>query len=174
MDPRICPGRMLLIGIVLGCLAPAAEQQAVQPPASRWKLVWADEFEGAGIDRTKWDFDTGDGFYDYNANQWIKGWGNNELQYYTSRPENAYVKDGMLHIRALKESHLGCGYTSARLKTRKKDGGPLFAPKYGRFEFRARLPTGRGVWPALWLLPQEDKYGAWAASGENIERRPRN
>jgi beta-glucanase (GH16 family) len=138
----------------------------VQPPASRWKLVWADEFDGTGIDRTKWDFDTGDGFYDYNAKQWIKGWGNDELQYYTSRPENAYVKDGMLHIRALKESHQGCGYTSARLKTRKKDGSSLFAPKYGRFEFRARLPTGRGVWPALWLLPQEDKYGGWAATGE--------
>ena len=60
----------------------------------------------------------------------------------------------------------GCGYTSARLKTRKKDGSPLFSQRYVRFEFRAKLPTGRGVWPALWMLPQDDKYGVWASSGE--------
>jgi beta-glucanase (GH16 family) len=77
-----------------------------------------------------------------------------------------FIKDGVLHIRALKESLHGCGYTSARIKTRKKDGSPLFNQKYGRFEFRAKLPTGQGIWPALWLMPQDDKYGGWAASGE--------
>jgi len=60
----------------------------------------------------------------------------------------------------------GCGYTSARLKTRKKDGTALFSQAYGRFEFRAKLPTGRGVWPALWMLPRDDKYGPWPSSGE--------
>lgn len=140
--------------------------RADDPPAARWKLVWSDEFDGKEIDRTKWDFEVGNGFYNYDANQWISGWGNNELQYYTREPENAFVKDGMLHIRAIKESLHGCGYTSARLKTKKRDGGALFAKKYGRFEFRAKLPTGKGIWPALWMLPQDDKYGPWAASGE--------
>src|ERR1700736_6527005 len=111
----------LLVGLVLVCLAPAAEQevqpQAVQPPAPRWKLVWADEFDGKELDKTKWGFDTSNGFFDYDANQWTSGWGNDDLQYYTSRPENAFVKDGLLHIRALKEAHRGYGYTSARLKT---------------------------------------------------------
>jgi beta-glucanase (GH16 family) len=66
----------------------------------------------------------------------------------------------------IKESYNGCGYTSARMKTRKRDGSELFSKKYGRFEFRAKLPTGKGIWPALWMLPQDDKYGTWAASGE--------
>ena len=142
------------------CLA--AEPEA---PAG-WKLSWHDEFEGTEIDRAKWDFDIGNGFYNYDANQWISGWGNEELQYYTREPDNADVKDGKLYIRAIKESLHGCGYTSARLKTRKKDGSPLFCQKYGRFEFRAKLPTGQGIWPALWMLPQDERYGPWAASGE--------
>jgi beta-glucanase (GH16 family) len=147
-------------------LVPIRMNKAAQPSPSVWKLVWSDEFDGKDIDKTKWDFDTGNGFYNYDANQWISGWGNNELQYYTRGPDNALVKDGMLYIRALKESYNGCGYTSARLKTRKRDGSALFSRKYGKFEFRAKLPTGKGVWPALWMLPQDDKYGSWASSGE--------
>jgi beta-glucanase (GH16 family) len=133
---------------------------------TRWKLVWADEFKGRKIDSTKWDFDIGNGFYDYKNNAWIPGWGNEELQYYTREPANVFVQDSVLHIRALKESLHGCGYTSARLKTRLRDGTPLFTKRYGKFEFRAKVPHGKGMWPALWLLPQDDKYGAWAASGE--------
>ena len=133
---------------------------------SDWKLVWSDEFESKEIDRSKWDFDLGNGFYDYNAKQWINGWGNEELQYYTREPENAFVKEGLLHIKAIKESIHNCGYTSARMKTRKRDGSALFNQCYGKFEFRAKLPTGKGVWPALWMLPQSDKYGTWASSGE--------
>lgn len=150
------------------CLAAAlCPSRADEPAPAGWKRVWADEFDGTEIDRAKWDFDLGNGFYDYNANQWISGWGNDELQYYTREPSNAQVKDGMLCLRAVKESLHGCGYTSARLKTRKRDGGPLFSQRYGRFEFRAKLPTGKGVWPALWMLPQDEKkYGTWAASGE--------
>src|SRR5437660_4502576 len=87
-------------------------------PAAEWKLVWSDEFDGKEIDKTKWDFDLGNGFFNYNSNTWISGWGNDELQYYTREPENTFVKDGMLHIRAVKESHNGFGYTSARLKAR--------------------------------------------------------
>lgn len=134
--------------------------------ADRWKLVWSDEFNGTEIDTTKWDFDLQDGFYDYVGNMWISGWGNSELQYYTNHPRNVRVDGGNLVIRALKESFGGKGYTSARVKSRARDGSELFAKKYGRFEFRAKLPTGQGVWPALWLMPQADAYGSWAASGE--------
>jgi len=131
-----------------------------------WVLVWNDEFEGRSVDRSKWAFDIGNGFYDYKNNAWVPGWGNEELQYYTHEPENVFVKDSTLTIRAIKESLHGCGYTSARLKTRERDGTPLFTKLYGRIEFRAKVPWGKGLWPALWMLPQDDKYGGWAASGE--------
>ena len=144
-------------------MALVGDGHAAEP---RWKLAWSDEFDGREIDKSKWDFDVGNGFYNYDSSQWISGWGNGELQYYTREPDNAFLQDGQLHIRAIKESFQGCGYTSARLKTRKKDGSELFCRKYGRFEIRAKLPTGRGVWPALWMLPQDEKYGGWAASGE--------
>lgn len=136
-----------------------------QVPAG-WTLVWNDEFDGDTIDTTKWDFDLGNGFFDYQHQSWVGGWGNEELQFYTREPSNVFVKDSVLTIRALKESIHGCGYTSARLKSRKRDGTPLFNKLYGRFEFRAKVPWGKGLWPALWLLPQHDKYGGWAASGE--------
>lgn len=153
-----------LLPLLAACLA--LFHLAAEPAGNDWKLVWSDEFDGKEIDRAKWDFDLGNGFFNYDANTWISGWGNGELQYYTREPENAFVKDGVLHIRAVKESYQGSGYTSARLKTRKRDGSPLFNQKYGKFEFRAKLPTGKGVWPALWMLSQADKYGGWAASGE--------
>lgn len=84
---------------------------------SEWTLVWSDEFEGTQIDRSKWDFDIGNGFFDYQSHQRVAGWGNEELQYYTSEPENVFVKYGLLTIRAVRETLHGCGYTSARLKT---------------------------------------------------------
>jgi len=132
----------------------------------RWQLVWSDEFDGDGIDATKWDFELGNGFFDYQNHQWVPGWGNEELQYYTREPENVSVRDSLLYIRALKEPLHGCGYTSARIRTRRRDGTPLFAKRYGKFEFRARVPHGKGLWPAIWLLPLDDRYGGWAASGE--------
>src|SRR5206468_9039775 len=89
---------------------PASTPGAAQQPPAQWKLVWSDEFDGQAIDRGKWDFDIGNGFYSYDANVWISGWGNGERQYYTDRPENAHVKGGMLHVRALKESLHNCGY----------------------------------------------------------------
>ncbi len=131
-----------------------------------WKLIWSDEFEGTSVDRKKWDFDVGNGFFDYRTHTWVSGWGNEELQYYTDHPKNASVRDSVLTISALKESMHGCGYTSARLKTRMHDGAPLFSKQYGRFEFRAKVPHGKGLWPALWMLPLKEKYGGWAASGE--------
>lgn len=131
-----------------------------------WTLVWHDEFDGNAIDRSKWDFDLGNGFYDYRVHQWVAGWGNEELQYYTAEPENVRVADSCVFIRAVKAPLHGCGYTSARLKTKARDGRVLFAKQYGRIAFRARVPWGKGLWPALWMLPVDDKYGGWAASGE--------
>jgi len=154
------------LGSIILSFAVVSFAYAFDSNLSDWKLVWSDEFEGKEIDRSKWDFDLGNGFYDYNAKQWINGWGNEELQYYTREPENAFVKEGLLHIKAIKESIHNCGYTSARMKTRKRDGSALFNQCYGKFEFRAKLPTGKGVWPALWMLPQSDKYGTWPSSGE--------
>ncbi len=134
----------LLIALI--CLAPAfvVYPQATGQAASEWKLVWADEFDGKEIDRKKWDFDLGNGFFNYEANTWIGGWGNGELQYYTREPDNAFIKDGMLHISAVKESHDGFGYTSAKLKTRKRDGSSLFAKKYGKFEIRRPAADRQG------------------------------
>ena len=143
-----------------------ARKAPVRPAPEGWTLVWHDEFDGDQIDRSKWDFDIGNGFFDYHSHTWVPGWGNEELQYYTDAPANAYVKDSALHICAIKESLHGCGYTSARLKTRSRDGAPLFNQTYGRFEIRAQVPWGKGLWPALWMLPQNDTHGRWAASGE--------
>jgi beta-glucanase (GH16 family) len=165
--------RVRWTGIVLGsalavlALMHDTNPRAEEPKDAKWKLTWSDEFDGKEVDRAKWDFDIGNGFYTADK-QFISGWGNNELEYYTSESKNIYVKDGMLHIRVVKEKEKvkGCDYTSARLKTRKADGEALFNQAYGKFVFRAKLPTGKGVWPAIWMLPQSEKYGGWAASGE--------
>ncbi|RBP06148.1 carbohydrate binding domain-containing protein [Rossellomorea aquimaris] len=128
--------------------------------ASPWSLVWNDEFNQAEIDRGKWTFDIGNGYTDANG-QFIPGWGNNEKQYYTDRPENARTEDGKLLITAKKEEYEGFAYTSSRLKTK-----GLFSKAFGKFEMKASLPVGKGYWPAFWMLPEDDKYGGWAASGE--------
>ncbi len=118
--------------------------------AQDWQLVWEDNFDGPAIDESKWSFATGAG-----------GWGNNELQYYTNRSENAYIENGSLVIMAIEEDYQGSPYSSARMNTRFK-GDWL----YGRFEIRAKLPQGQGLWPAIWMLPTDWEYGGWAASGE--------
>ncbi|TFD99713.1 carbohydrate binding domain-containing protein [Jeotgalibacillus salarius] len=127
---------------------------------SPWSLIWHDEFNGNEIDRSKWTFEIGNGFYDANGT-FVPGWGNNEKQYYTDRPENARTEDGNLVITALEEEYEGFSYTSARLNTKGN-----FSKTYGKFEMKASLPTGKGYWPAFWMLPEEDRYGGWAASGE--------
>ena len=119
-----------------------------------WQLAWSDEFNGTSVDTAKWSYDIGNG---------VGGWGNNELQYYTSRSTNVYLAGGFLNIVARKEvpQYSGFDYTSAKLKT---DG--KFSKTYGRFEFRARVPQGKGYWPALWMMSQDSVYGGWASSGE--------
>lgn len=133
----------------------AIVQPVVQPKDSipsipGWTLVWNDEFSGTSIDPKKWS-------HEVNGN----GGGNNELQYYTDRPVNSYVDSGKLVIVALKESYSGKAYTSARMRTLFK-GDWL----YGRFDIRAKLPYGQGLWPAIWMLPSDWEYGGWPASGE--------
>ncbi len=117
-------------------------------------LVWSEEFDGTQLDPDEWFAETGDG-----SNYGLVGWGNNELQWYL--PANAEVANGLLTITARKEAKSGYAYTSARINTRDR-----FAFRYGRIEARIRLPGGQGLWPAFWLLPQDNAYGTWAASGE--------
>ena len=116
------------------------------------QYLWNDEFDGESIDLNKWTFDIGTG---------ASGWGNNEWEYYTDRKENAYVKDGVLHIRAQKEDYEGQKYTSARMLTKGK-----FAFKYGTVEARIALPTGKGIWPAFWMLGENFDTVGWPACGE--------
>ncbi|MBR5414206.1 MAG: glycoside hydrolase family 16 protein [Fibrobacter sp.] len=116
------------------------------------KYLWNDEFEGSTIDTDKWTFEIGTG---------ASGWGNNEWEYYTDRSENAYVKDGVLHIRANKESYEGASYTSARMITKGK-----FSFTYGTVEARIALPTGKGIWPAFWMLGENIDQVSWPACGE--------
>ena len=116
-------------------------------------LVWEDEFDGAqGFPGSSaWTYDVGGG-----------GWGNEELQFYTDRRTalaNARVKNGCLTIEARAERYGGNAYTSARLLS-------ASSWTYGRFVIRAKLPSGAGTWPAIWMLPQTDTYGTWPASGE--------
>lgn len=122
------------------------------PKQEEWKLIWSDEFNYTGLpDTSKWNYDVGG-----------DGWGNNELQYYTNADtNNAVVRDGKLIITARKQAFSSNGYTSARLISKYK-GDWL----YGRIEVKAKLPAGKGMWPAIWMLPTDWKYGGWPESGE--------
>ena len=120
--------------------------------SSNSQYLWHDEFDGNAVDTEKWTFEIGTG---------ASGWGNNEWEYYTDRKENAYVQDGILHIRATKEDYEGSKYTSARMITKGK-----FSFTYGTVEARIALPVGKGIWPAFWLLGQNIDAVSWPACGE--------
>lgn len=124
----------------------------LQPASSQTKLLWAEEFNYRGLpDSTKWNYETGG-----------HGWGNNELQYYTgSDTQNVKVENGVLKIIALKQNRENRGYTSVRLQTK---GKAEFSG--GRIEIRAKLPSGRGTWPAIWMLGTNIKKAGWPACGE--------
>jgi len=144
--------------ILLACNTKKTEQsksyEKINTPTGSWELVWNDEFDYEGLPySTKWSYDT-------KGNEY--GWGNNEAQHYTSHnPDNAFVENGILTITARIDSMGGKKYTSARLIT--KDNGDWL---YGRFEVKAKLPSGLGTWPAIWMLPTDWEYGGWPASGE--------
>lgn len=152
-------------GLAIACAAGAAAAPSAEP----WTLVWSDEFDGSSIDPARWSFE---------VDCW--GGGNDERQCYTSSERNAALEDGKLVITARHEQSRGPAlpermraqaadpdatvaraFSSARLTTRGKA-----AWRYGRIEVRARLPQGQGTWPAIWMLPEQDIYGSWAASGE--------
>lgn len=114
------------------------------------ELLWADEFNSMSIDESKWSIEI-DG----------DGGGNNELQFYTSRTANISVQDGILSITALKEDYLAHEYTSGKIYSQYKGDW-----RFGRIEARIKMPDGKGIWPAFWMLPTESIYGNWPNSGE--------
>jgi beta-glucanase (GH16 family) len=160
-----------VVVFLLSFLPVVANAQASASPAkdAKWKLAWSDEFNGptgSAVDPSKWVFDLGG-----------KGWGNQELESYTNRPQNVYIQDGNLVIQAREESYTGAdgvsrNYTSARLKTAGK-----FSQTYGRFEARIKIPFGQGLWPAFWMLGDDFGKIGWPAAGEidvmeNIGKEP--
>ncbi|MEK7675481.1 MAG: glycoside hydrolase family 16 protein [Verrucomicrobiota bacterium] len=142
--------RHIICSLVLAFLIHSPSAFAADPAG--WELVWSDEFDGAAVDLTKWEFEV-------NA----RGGGNNELQYYLTN--NVRVRDGLLVLEARQERYTGPegtrDYTSSRLRTLRQGDW-----RYGRFDIRARLPQGRGLWPAIWMMPTDQKYGGWPHSGE--------
>jgi len=125
-----------------------------------WSLVWADEFETASLDQNRW-----------SILRWRPGWVNNELQAYTNRDTNLYLEDGSLVIRGLIEpgyfdtdyqgNEYSSDYTSGRINTAGK-----YSTTYGRFDIRAKLPKGRGSWPAIWMLGENISSVGWPKCGE--------
>lgn len=153
----------LLLFVLFGCenkdetetgvpngLAPLVAATDCENPSLEggWVCIWADEFSGSEVDEDKWNFEI-------NGN----GGGNNELQYY--RKENTVVDDGKMVITAKREDYLGKLYTSSRLTTRMKGNF-----QYVRIVTRAKMPSGRGTWPAIWMMPVMSTYGGWPNSGE--------
>ena len=124
-----------------------------QTVATFTELTMQDEFDTDGAPNSD--------IWDYNIGTGINGWGNNELQYYTDRPENVTINNGILVITAKEEAYEGASYTAARLLT--KD---LFEQQYGRFEARIRLPYGQGLWPAFWMLGANSDVAIWPECGE--------
>lgn len=132
------------------------EDSATPLPTRNLTLVWEDNFDGAAgssPDASKWTYDIGTG---------VNGWGNNELQYYTDRPENVSLDgNGNLVITAIAENFNGSPYSSARITTK-----GLFSQTYGRFEARIKTPFGPGLWPAFWMLGDDIDVVGWPFCGE--------
>ncbi len=152
--------RSLALLIVVPFLQVGAQQKTVthSTPESAWVLTWSDEFngpDGSAPDPGKWVVESGG-----------HGWGNNELEFYTARPKNVRQENGHLVIEAIKENFTGAegtqrNYTSARLKTQGR-----FSQRYGRFEARIQIPSGKGMWPAFWMLGDDFSTAGWPACGE--------
>ncbi len=143
--------KRLLIPVLQALLLAFICLDATAQAGKKYKLIWSDEFNYTGKpDSSKWGYNTGAG-----------GWGNDELEYYTNRLENAAVKNGVLKIMLKKEKYEGSDYTSARLLTKNK-----FSFTYGKVVARAKLPFGKGTWPAIWMLGANDETAGWPDCGE--------
>jgi beta-glucanase (GH16 family) len=151
---------LLLIFSVFSLVTSAEE--APELAGDEWTLVWEDSFEGDKLNEENWTIDIGNGFYTEDGT-FISGWGNEELQSYQA--DNVRVENGKLILEGRKETVSDAtgtyNYTSGKIHSQGK-----FSQKYGRFEARMSLPKGQGYWPAFWMMPENDVYGTWAASGE--------
>jgi beta-glucanase (GH16 family) len=148
----VVPAMMTLSAATAKTPAPALAAANAKPD---WRLVWSDEFNGQAVDPTCWT-------------PWTEQSGNNpedEAQRFTASDKNHFVKDGVLTLRALKETTTAGGkvkrYTSAQLTTKH-----TAAWKYARFEARIKVPKGAGFWPAFWMLPKTERFGGWPKDGE--------
>jgi beta-glucanase (GH16 family) len=124
-----------------------------QTVVTKTQLVMSEEFDVDGAPKTA--------LWSYNLGTGSDGWGNKELQYYTDESQNIKVEGGMLKITAIKESYMGSAYTSARILTKGK-----FEQKYGRIEARIKMPWGKGLWPAFWMLGANSDTVIWPQCGE--------
>ncbi|MFZ9047042.1 MAG: glycoside hydrolase family 16 protein, partial [Cyclobacteriaceae bacterium] len=148
---------VLMIGI--SACGSDSEMEMKIPPIEGYTLEWSDEFSGNAIDLDNWGFETGDGT-DYGL---AAGWGNNELQIYTSEEGNAsIVKDDGLSVLSITALDDGAGgYTSAKLTTKNK-----VSIRFGRIDVKAKLPEGQGLWPAIWMLGDNKDEVDWPGCGE--------
>ncbi|MBE6090549.1 MAG: glycosyl hydrolase family protein [Clostridium beijerinckii] len=143
--------KQLIMSLVISSLMVSSFIPTVTAKADTgWNLAWSDEFNGTSINTSNWKYETGG-----------DGWGNNELEYYTNRPENARIENGNLVVEARKENYNGMNYTSARLKSQ-----GLKNWTYGKVEARMKLPAGQGVWPAFWMLGENISQVSWPKCGE--------
>ncbi|MDO5560346.1 MAG: family 16 glycosylhydrolase [Oscillospiraceae bacterium] len=141
------------------------EQMTVSEDTQKnWILDWSDEFDSPELDLSKWSYDIGNWMLNDDGSYKTNGWGNNEQQFYTDT--NTQISDGVLRIFAKKENYTDSiqgnyDYTSAKITTKNK-----FSTCYGKVEVKARVDSGKSLWPAIWMLPEDKVYGEWASSGE--------
>lgn len=151
-------GLVIPLFFLVACRANLRQPTSAVSPTGKWILEWSAEFagpDGSAPDASKWIVESGG-----------NGWGNGELQYYTARRQNVRIENGNLVVEVVKEVFTGEDgvsrkYTSGRLKTESR-----FSQKYGRFEARIKIPSGRGMWPAFWLLGDDFSTNGWPRCGE--------
>jgi beta-glucanase (GH16 family) len=147
---------VVIVGLAVIQLMSEIVYQFNKPDEPSYELFWSDEFDTDGApDSEIWEYVLGDGCPS------LCGWGNNELEYYTDKPENIRVENGQLIIQIQSDSSYKNNYTSGKIRSRSSK-----SIQYGKVEISAKNPSGIGTWPALWMLPENSTYGGWPRSGE--------